>query len=338
MKLPFYIGSLLTLCSSVRAEYKVSQQYHIGGDASRWDYLTLDQATRYLYVAHFTKFEVLDVDSGKKVGELSPASRAHGVAIVPGLHRGFATSGNDGTIIIFDPKSLKITSRIKSGGNNPDAIQYDADTKKIFVVNGSSGTVSILDPKTEKVTGTVKLTDEGKLEQIGFDGRGRAFVNNEEKSVMHVFDTHTLKSVGQWSLAPGEGGTGLAVDAKNHRVFAACDGKLIVLDSDTGKVVASPTIGPDPDGVVFDVKTGRIFTSNADSTLTVLSREGTSDNFNTLQTVKTGDGAKQLVVDEKTGHVIVPSGKFQPSKERLPPVVPGSFELLVIAEDSAGMR
>jgi len=317
--------------------YHITARYAVGGDTSRWDYLRIDPATRYLYVAHYTRFEVLDADTGKKVGEIAPVSRAHGVVIVPEVGRGFATSGNDNAVLVFDPRTLKTLSVIKSTGTNPDAIQYDAaDTKKIYVVNGSSGNVTVIDPKTLAVTGTVRLT-EGKLEQIGFDGRGRAFVNNEEKSTMHVFDTHTLQSVATWSLAPGEGGTGLVVDAAHHRVFATCGNKkLVVLDSDTGKVVATPEIGDDADGAAFDPASGRIFASNADQTMTVLHQDS-PDSYSLVETVATGVGAKQIVFDEKSGRIFLPTGKFGPkpaptekTPNPLPPVVPGTFEVLVI--------
>ena len=324
--------SVVALAASGRAAgYQVTGRYPVGGDDSRWDYLRVDPATRYLYVAHFTKFEVLDADTGKKVGEIAPASRAHGVVIVPGLNRGFATSGNDNAVIMFDSRSLQTLAVIKTTGTNPDAIQYDAvDTKKVYVVNGSSGNVTVIDPVTAKVTGSVTLA-EGKLEQICFDGRGRAFVNNEEKSCVHVFDTRTLKPVATWPAAPGEGGTGLDIDPEHHRLFSACgNDKLVVFDSDTGRVVATPASGEDADGVVFDPATGRIFTSNADRTMTVL-HEDTPDQYSLEQTVPTGIGAKQIALDPNTGRIFLPTGKFQASPQKLPPVVPGTFEILVIS-------
>ena len=319
------------------ADYRVVARYAVGGDASRWDYLRVDPETRYLYAAHFTKFEVLDTDTGKKVGEIAPANRAHGVVIVPGVGRGFATSGNDNAVIVFDSKSLKILSRIKTTGTNPDAIQYDvADTRKIYVVNGGSGNVTVIDPDNLAVTGTVTLP-EGKLEQICFDGRGHAFVNNEEKSCVHVFDTHTLKAVATWPAGPGEGGTGLEIDPAGHRLFSTCGNNLLVVfDSDTGKVIATPAIGEDADGLAYSASRHLIFTSNADSTLTVV-RQDSPDAYTLLQTVATGVGAKQIALDEKTGRILLPSGKFGPKPEPtakvanpLPPVIPGSFEILVV--------
>ncbi len=319
------------------AEYHITGRYPIGGDASRWDYLRVDPQTRFLYVAHYTRFEVLDADTGARVGQIGPASRAHGVVIVPELGRGFATSGNDNAVIVFDSRTLRTLAVVKTTGTNPDSIQYDADdTRLVYAVNGSSGSVTVIDPVKMAVTGTVRLT-EGKLEQIGFDGRGRAFVNNEEKSAVHVFDTHTLKAIATWSLAPGEGGTGLIVDAAHHRLFAACaNHKLVVLDSDTGRVVATPAIGEDADGAAFDPARGLIFASNADRTMTVIHQDS-PDAYSAVETVTTAEGAKQIALDGTTGRIFLPSGKFGPrpaptprTPNPLPPVVPGTFEILVI--------
>src|SRR5204863_6190593 len=128
---------------------------------------------------------------------------------------------------------------------------------------------------------------EGKLEALAFDGRGQGYVNIEDKSSVGVFDTRTMKPKAVWSAAPGEGGTGLACDAAHHRVFSACaNNKVVVLDSDTGKVVATPASGEDPDGLVFDPKTGRIFTSNPDGTISII-QENSPDKYSLLQTVKT---------------------------------------------------
>lgn len=154
---------------------------------------------------------------------------------------------------------------------------------------------------------------------------------------MHVFDTHTLKSIATWPAAPGEGGTGLDIDPEHHRLFSACGNHtLVVFDSDTGKVVATPAIGEDPDGVVFDPASGRIYTSNADETMTVLHVD-TPDHYSLVQTVATGIGAKQLALDPQTGRVFLPTGRFGPNPaptarvpHPLPPVIPGSFEILVV--------
>ena len=180
----------------------------------------------------------------------------------------------------------------KSTGSNPDAIEYDPQSKRVYAGNHGGGGITVLDPTTGDIVATIAI--EGKLEAIDFDGRGQGFVNVEDKSSVAVFDTKTLKPKALWSSAPGEGGTGLAVDAKHHRLFTACaNNKVVVLDSDTGKVIATPASGEDPDGLVFDPSTARIFTSNPDGTMTII-QQTSADTYATLQTVTTSPGCKTL--------------------------------------------
>jgi DNA-binding beta-propeller fold protein YncE len=327
------------LSPSVFAQYHESAKFKIGGDASRVDYLVADTVNRHLFIAHDKKFEVLDIDSGKKVGEIGPTSRAHGIAVAPEFNHGFATSGNTSTIIMFDLKTLKTLSVIKSSGTNPDGVNYDPETKKVYVANGSSGNMTIIDPDAGTVVGTVQLLDpkDAKLEAMAFDGAGRCFVNDEEKSSMHTFDTHSLKVGDTWSLAPGEGGTGLAIDKESHRLFASCaNQKLVVVNSETGKVVATPPIGDDPDAVAFDPESKNIFVSNSDSTMTIL-HEDTPDTYSVVQTVDTGKGAKTSCVSE--GKIYLPIMKFGPAPaptkavpEPRPPVIAGTLQILVLSK------
>lgn len=336
------ISSLLlaaaSLCATASADYKVIAHYPIGGDNSRFDYIVVDRPNNHIFAAHYKRFEVLDLTTGKKVGEIGPANRAHGVALVPELNRGFASSGNMDAVIMFDLKTLKTLSVIKTQGKDPDNVKYDEDTKKVYAVNAEGGTVAVIDPAAGAVEGLITVTD-GKLEQIAFDGKGRAFINNEDKSCVHVVDTHARKLIDTWSSAPGEGGTGLVIDAEHHRLFSTCsNNKLVVLDSDSGKVVATPEIGEDADGVVFDSKTQRIFTSNSDGTMTVL-HEDTPDTYTVLQSVKTALWAKTLGLDAETGHILLPSAKFGPLPaatkdvpEPRAPVIANTFEVLVVGE------
>lgn len=315
-------------------DYHIVTRFPIGGTGG-YDYLRVDPVARRLYVAHEKRFEVLDADTGKKLGEIGPATRAHGVALVPETGHGFATSGIDDLITMFDLKTLATLKTFKSTGSNPDAIEYDPQSKKIYIGNHGGGDVTVVDPQAGEIVATIKL--EGKLEGIGFDGRGQGFVIAEDKSAVHVFDTRTFKAKALWSLAPGEGGTGLGVDAAHHRLFAACaNNKVVVLDSDSGKVVATPAGGEDPDGLVFDAKTGRVFSSNVDGTLTII-QEDSPDKYTVLQTVKTSPGCRTITLDEKTGRVIMCAPQFGPKpapvkggpKPRAP-ILPNTFEAIVV--------
>ncbi|MSU66453.1 MAG: hypothetical protein EXS38_10200 [Opitutus sp.] len=149
---------VFALLPAARAEYSIVARYLIGGDTSSYDYVRVDSAARRMYVAHEKRFEVLDADTGKKLGEVGPVSRAHGVALAPDAGHGFASSGIDDLIVMFDLKTLKEIKRYKSSGSNPDAIEYDPATKKIYAVNhGATGDVTIIDPVSGDIVATVKL-------------------------------------------------------------------------------------------------------------------------------------------------------------------------------------
>ncbi len=324
-----------TAAFAASAEYHVVARYQIGGSGS-YDYLRVDASARRLYVAHGNKIEVLDADSGKKVGEISGFNRAHGIAIAPNAGHGFATSGGDNQIVMFDRATLKTLKTIKATGVNPDAIEYDPISNRVYVADHGSGDITVLDPQTGDVVGTVKF-GEGRLEELGFDDRGHGYVNAEDKSAVFVFDLKTLKPTARWSSAPGEGGTGLVVDAAHHRVISACaNGKLVVFDGDTGDVVATPAIDEDPDGLAFEPATGRLFVPCIGGTLNVL-QENTPDTYVAVQTVTTQRGCRTLALDEQTGRVVTTAPKYAAESKtetanarRRPTPIPDTFEAIVV--------
>jgi len=322
--------------SALAADFKVTAHYPIGGGTS-YDYLRVDPDSRHLYVAHGTEVDVLDADSGKMLGKIAPTSGAHGIVIVPGLNRGFITSGLDRTVVVFDPTTFAILKVIGGLGVKPDAIEYDPDTKKVYVANGTSGGLTVIDPEALTIVGNVPL--DGKLEGMAFDGKGRVFINTEDKSMVQVVDTHALKALAQWPVAPVEGGTGMAIDQEHHRLFVAGGNNLLaVLDTDSGAIVATPAIGEDPDGDAFDPATGLIFTSNVEGTLSVL-HEDSPDKYSAVQTLKTAYGARTITFDPKTNQVFVATGKFapavkvpegQPEPKRV--MKPDTFEVIAIGK------
>jgi DNA-binding beta-propeller fold protein YncE len=316
------------------ANVHIIARFTIGGNDLGYDYLRVDAGTRRLFVAHATRIEVLNADTGQKLGEIGGMHGIHGIEIVPSLAKGYSSDGLDRTVTVFDRSTLGILKKIKYTGVKPDAIQYDPDSRRLFVVNGgASGDVTVIDPTTDAIVDTVDLAGS-KLEQIGFDGRGRAFVNDEGKNVVHVFDTRTLKAIADWPLAPCEEPTGMALDESHHRLFAACGNqKLAVLDSDSGRVVATPAIGRDPDGAAFDPARQRIYTSNKEGTLSVL-QEVSPDRYETLQTVTTEPGARTLALDEKSGRIFMPTARTgaAPAGGGTAPILPQSFVVLVAGE------
>lgn len=333
------VGALL--CASAASQavepngpYRVLAQWPVGGTDTGYDYLRVDVEARRLYVAHGTRVEVLDADNGQRVGEIAGMHGVHGIEVIPKLDRGYTSNGLDRTVTVFDRATLAVRKVIAYTGVKPDAIQYDPGSKLLFVVNGgSTGNVTVIDPALDAIVATVEL-EGAKLEQIGFDGSGRAFVNDEGRNVIHVIDTKTLRKTATWPLGDCEEPTGLAVDRDHFRIFSACGNeKLAVLDSRTGSIVAMAPIGKDPDGAAFDAKTQRIFTSNREGTLSIL-YEASPNEIRPLQTLRTAPGARTIAIDAKTGRVLMPAAQIGPAAAGggSTPIVPQSFRIVIAGE------
>lgn len=313
--------------------YHLIKKMPVGGEGG-WDYLTVDAAARRLYITHGTHVVVLNVETGAPVGEIANTPGVHGVALAPTLGRGFTSNGRDNTVTIFDLKTLKELQRI-SVGKNPDAILYDPATRRVFTFNGGSADATAVDAASGSVVGTIPLG--GRPEFAVSDERGQVYVNIEDKSEIVAFDSSALTVKNRWSLAPGEGPSGLALDRKHRRLFAVCGNeKMVVLDADSGRVLATPAIGKGPDAAVFDAGSGLAFSSNgADGTLTVM-KEGAPGKFTVVETVPTQAGARTMTLDAKTHRIYLVTARVKPT----PPgettsrfrrsYEPGSFEVLVI--------
>jgi DNA-binding beta-propeller fold protein YncE len=315
--------------------YKVVNTYKVGGDGG-WDYLTADAAARRLYISRGTHVIVVDLDSGKTVGDIADTPGVHGIALAPELGRGFTSNGREGTVSIFDLKTLATSSKVKVG-DNPDAILYDPATKRVFTFNGRSQDSTAIDATNGAVLGTIKL--DGKPEFAASDGKGGVFVNIEDKSELTAIDAAKLVVKATWPLAPCKEPSGLSIDRKNRRLFAGCDNKMMaVVNADTGKVLATPAIGDGVDATAFDDETGLAFASCGEGVLTVV-REESPDKFSVAENVPTQPRARTLAVDSKTHNVYVVTAKFGPAPAATadnprprPPMLPDSFVVLVVGK------
>jgi len=315
--------------------YKVVNTYKIGGDGG-WDYLTADAAARRLYISRATHVIVLDLDSGKTVGDIADTPGVHGIALAPELGRGFTSNGREGTVSVFDLKTLATSSKIKAG-QNPDAILYDPATKRVFTFNGRSQDATAIDATNGTVVGTIKL--DGKPEFAASDGKGEIFVNIEDKSELTAIDANKLVVKEKWPLAPCESPSGLSMDKKNRRLFVGCDNKMMaVVDADSGKVLATPAIGDGVDATAFDDETGLAFASCGEGVLSVI-REESPQKFVLAETVPTQTGARTLALDSKTHKVFVVTAQFGPPPAATPDnphprhsIVPDTFVVLVVAK------
>jgi YVTN family beta-propeller protein len=315
--------------------YHLVKTYNLGGEGG-WDYLTLDDVTRRLYISRATHVIVFDVDAGKVVGDIADTPGVHGIALAPDLGRGFTSNGREGTVSVFDPKTLKTLNKIKVG-ENPDAILYHPATKRVFTFNGRSKDVTAIDAEKGSVVGTIKLN--GKPEFAVEDGRGTLFVNDEDNSQIVALDPDKLSVKSHWPLAPCQAPSGLAIDRKTHRLFAGCDNKLMaIVDSDTGKVVSTLPIGGGVDASTFDYVTKLAFASCGEGVLTVI-REESPDKFSVAENAKTEERARTMALDPKTHNIFLVTAKFgtapAPTADQphpRPPVLPDSFVLLVMGK------
>jgi DNA-binding beta-propeller fold protein YncE len=314
--------------------YKVVNTFKVGGDGG-WDYLTADAAARRLYISRATHVMVLDLDTGKTVGDIADTPGVHGIALAPELGRGFASNGREGTVSIFDLKTLATSSKVKVG-DNPDAILYDPATKRVFTFNGRSQDATAIDATNGTVLGTIKL--DGKPEFAASDGKGGVFVNIEDKNELTAIDANKLVVKSTWPLAPCESPSGLSMDKKNRRLFAGCDKMMAVVNADTGKVLATPAIGDGVDATAFDDETGLAFASCGEGVLTVV-REESPDKFSVAENVPTQQGARTLALDSKAHNVYVVTARFGPppaaTADNPHPrrtILPDSFVVLVLSK------
>ncbi|MGH9931953.1 MAG: YncE family protein [Pyrinomonadaceae bacterium] len=312
--------------------YHLLKKYVLGGEGG-WDLLAYDGAAHRLYISRGTHVMVVDTDSGAIVGDIPNTPRVHGIAIAPEFGKGFITNGGDATVTIFDLKTLKSLSQVKVG-ENPDAIIYDPASKRIFSFNTKSKNTTAIDAKTGTVAGTLALP--GQPELAVADEHGKVFVNLEDKSAVVKFDARKLTIDATWPLAPGEEPTGIALDRKHHRLFAACANKLMaVLNTDNGKLVTTLAIGSGVDGAGFDSELQLAFSPNGEGALTVV-HEDSPDKFSVVENVPTQRGARTMEVDQKNHRVFLVTAEFGPTPAPTadrprprPPVVPGTFTLLV---------
>ena len=307
---------------------------HVTGGAGGWDLLAVDPDSRRVFITRGDHLAVADVDSGKPVGDIPGLHRAHGVALVAKLNVGFVSSGQDDKVVVFDLKTLQPVTTIATG-SNPDAMLYDAVSDHVFAFNGKSNNVTVIDPSKKEAVANIALP--GKPELAVSDGHGRVFVNLEDKSQVAVIDPQTNGVLSTWSLPDCEEPTGLAIDAKNARLFAACANKhMAVIDAKDGTSVATLTIGDGPDGAAFDPASNNAFTSNSDGTLTIV-HEDDAHHFHVLANVATPARARTITLDEKTHRVVLPFAEFGPAPapsaqdpHPRPTMKPDSFGFVVV--------
>ena len=332
---PVLFGILGFMTAAVcRADgpYHFLEEIPVGGEGG-WDALTVDSAAQRLYVSHANRVAVIDLAKDTVIGEITNTPGVHDIAIAPKLNRGFVSDGREAKASIVDLKTLQTISRVDTGPN-PDAILFEPGQNEVYAFNGRGQSATVIAADSGKVVTTIPLG--GKPEFAGADPEShRVFDNLEDKSEVAAIDTKTHQVVNRWPIAPGESASGIAVDPKNHRLFMGCDNRLMVMmDSTSGKVLATVPIGEGVDGAAFDPGTQLAFASCGRSATVTIAHEA-ADELNVVQVLKTEPGARTMALDPTTHKIYLPTAKFGALPEsatgerRRPPMIPGSFKILV---------
>jgi YVTN family beta-propeller protein len=303
---------------------------HISGPDGGWDYATVDATARRLYVAHGDAVMAVDLDSGKVTPSLVGASRAHGIAPVTGTTLAVSTNGAANSVTVFDTVTGKVAAEIPTGGKSPDAIVYDPATDLVLVMNHRSGDVALVDPHALKVVGTIVVG--GTLEFAVVDGKGRAYVNVEDKNEIAVIDTRGRKILRRIALKDCDGPSGLAYDPDTDVLVAACsNGVAKAVAANAGTEVATLKIGSRPDAVMVDVARKVFYVPNGgDGTLSVIAERSAND-LRVVDTVTTQVGARTGAVDPNTGRIYLPVAKsWLPGSAGMLTPKSGTFELMVV--------
>jgi hypothetical protein len=322
-------------CAAVTPEYKLTSTMKLGGEG-RWDYLTLDDAGRFLYVTRTTHTMVVEVATGNTHHDIAGQQRSHGVVLVPAVGRGFISDGKIGAVIVFDLNSARALGRVPAA-EDADSIIYDPTSKRVLVFCGDAHRMVAIAPdidlKGGKASATVDLG--GSPEFAVADGLGKVFVNIADRDEVAVVDTQQMKVIARWPTGPGQRPTGMSMDRASRRLFVGCrNKKLVVMNADDGKIVADFPIGAFVDATAFNHRLA--FASCGDGTLTIV-REVSAHKFEVAETVTTEPGARTMVVDGHSGTVYLPTAdlKNPPTTNvgngyQRPIPVAGTFRILVV--------
>jgi DNA-binding beta-propeller fold protein YncE len=331
------LATVTPLLAQSSSLYRVTHTYTLGGDGA-WDYIVPDPPNHRLFIGRQNRVMVVDEDKGTLLGEVTGIQGAHGTALADATGHGFATSGNDQSVVMFDLKTFKVLGRIPAA-EDADAIIYDSASNRIFTFNGDAHSSTVIDPRAGTLVTNIPLG--GKPEYGASAGDGKVYANLTDTSEVVEIDAQAATVARRWSTAPCKQPVAMALDTAHHRLFSGCrSGVMAVSDYQAGKVVATVPIGTGVDGAGFDAASGNAFAANADGTLTVIHQDA-PDQYHVTENVQTAPAARNMGLDPTNHRVFIVSAKFGPAPAGAAgnrgrgPVLPDSFALMVIERDPA---
>ncbi len=322
----------LGLSGADTSGYHLAKKVSIGGQGL-WDYVKVDPEARRVYVSHATQVEVLDADTGTVVGTVPDLKGVHGIEVVPELNKGFITEGLAAAVTVFDLKSLRKLGSIPAG-KKADGLTYEPVSRRIFVFNGADESATIIDAASGGVVKTIPLG--GSPEFPVADGKGRVFVNLEDKGTLLRLNSSNLTVERRWPVAPCEEPASQAIDRENGRLFIGCGNeRMALVDTESGRIITTLPVGPHVDATAFDPATRLVFNSTYDGAITVF-HEDDPDKLSSAGTIRTQHGSKTMGLDVKSHRLFVPAGIFEPllaaDAIKTPPkskIAAGTFSVLI---------
>ena len=315
-------------------EYKIVKSIPLPGD-EKWDYLAVNERLNRLFIAHGSQVQVLDLKKDSLVGTIPNLKGAHGVAFADDINLGFISNGLSSTVTVFDLKTLQVLEEIDlkpKGGNKPDAIVYDLFSHQIFAFCGKSNNVCIINAKKKKVVAV--LTLDGAPEFAVADGKGKVYVNIEDKHAMNIINSATNKRDNVWVIYPAETCTALGYDNQNNRLFVACPGDQDVVhlvNASNGNILQTYPVSRGADAIVIDKTNPQhlIYCSNEEGTVTVIKQDDAddADHFKVIQVLKTQLGSKTMAFNPQTKTMYIPAAVFENDDPKK--VKHGTIKLLV---------
>jgi YVTN family beta-propeller protein len=341
----------LASCAMAAADaptYRLSSTVSLGSPDS-WDYLTYDEKTHYVFVAHFDRVTVVDATSGTVIGQITGLpGGTHGIALSAAQRRGYTDDGEAGIAASFDLSTFKIQKRLPAK-KDADGMAFDPVSSHVFVIDGDSGFVTVIDPKTDSVVANIHVGSKLEFAVAGNDGK--LYVNDAGKSEIVRIDTETNQVDARWPMVGCERPHGLAIDSHSHRLFSTCPNQVMkIVNTDSGAVVATLPIGRGTDAAAFDPKRKRAFSSNGqDGTLTVV-QELDPNSFAVIDTITTAVSGRTMAIDPQSGRIFIAAAQIDestptvssapvatvaagaptPAPRRRLPIVAGSLKLLIL--------
>ena len=326
------MGFGFTHCNS--QTFKIAEKINIAGNES-WDYMAVDEVNQHLFVSHGNVVNVIDLKTNTVLTTIPDTKGVHGIAIANDLNKAFISNGKDNSVSIINLQTFELMEKVAIQGKNPDAILYDAFSKKVFTYNGKSNDATVLDAISNKELKSIAL--DGKPEFSVTNNKGLVYVNIEDKNEIKTIDATTLEVTNTWSIAPGDEPTGLAIDLETNRLFSVCgNNKMVVVDALNGKIMKTIAIGEGCDGVAFNPKNNLIFCSNGEGSITVV-KEKNASSFSLQETIKTQKGARTIALNKITNQLYLSTANFgekpKPTLDNPNPrasIIPNTFAVLVI--------